>query len=606
MELFTSEVTTVVATATVRSVTNETIKEVIQQIKKKFSNKVITKNISIDNEDLIASVSKLMLVKTLFTGADKPVNLFDFFQNPKLKYNDEIYIIDTIKEIYDDSKINNCKNFILRGTVGQGKSILMRYLAINDLVNNSKIPIFIELKNISKTKNISLLINEQLSSWIGNNNDELINILLRSGKISIYLDAFDEIDSDFLQQSYGEINNLCQSYKDLVVVVSSRPETIITQSALFEIIDLLPYTIDEQEGLIEKLVEDNENKKILIESIKNSTHEVKSVLTTPLMVVLFIKQYTVGFSVPQHVSDFYKNIFDVVTFTHDRSKGIEKRKSYSSLNQEQLEIIFERFCFETFLVERTVFDKQEFIKLLRKSIEKNNILNFTDFNNLIFDYTRFACLILQDGNEYTFIHKSIQEFYVAKFIENLPENLAEKVIDVKLNDSLQTTNYLEFLKILKPYFYNKFYILKGLVNYQDVLGLKFIDNDENYNLFIETLYVWKGAFSSGGKYLGVRYVSSGFATISQTILFEMLTGLKNKELLEDGVIFWLNEDEISNETGETDSNNKPQLLTLYDRESLNNIDEIRNAWTKLCSCYDNYLQKVQCIENSVSMDDLEI
>jgi len=602
MDLTTSGLLGISTTAAIRAITTETIKEATNFTKTKFNNHKLLKQISAGNEDLIAAISKLMLVKTLYSGADKPVNLFDFFQNPKLKYNDDLYSINTIDEIVKKSEINNFKSFILRGTVGQGKSILMRYLAINDLVVNKKIPIFIELKNISKSKNISFLIKEYLSSWIGND-DEVVNVLLKSGKIALFLDAFDEIDSECLQQAYGEINNLCQSYKDLIVVVSSRPETIITKSSLFEIIDLLPYSFEEQKGLIEKLVKDEENKKTLIESINKSTHEVKSVLTTPLMVVLFIKQYTVGFSVPQHVADFYKNIFDVVTFTHDRSKGIEKRKAYSSLNQEQLETIFERFCFETFLIERTVFDKQEFIKLLKKSIEKNNITGFSDFNNLIYDYTRFACLILQDGNEYTFIHKSIQEFYVAKFIENLPENLAEKVIDKKFSTGFHLANYLEFLKILKPYFYNKYYILNGLNKYQEALNIKFINNDENFDLFIKTLYGCQDIIEQDEKYLGIRYISYSFAAISQNILFEMIEGLKNNGILKEGVLCWLDEREVFDE--ETKKNKIP-LIELYDIERLKNIKEIRDSWENLCNCYNQYILAIQKVENSVSEDDLEI
>jgi len=470
MDLTTPAVT-VVSTAMIRAITNETIKEVKNFILNKNSQNKTLRQISIDNEDLIAAISKLMLVKTLFSGADKPVNLFDFFQNPKLEYDGDIYTIDTIEDIAKKSTINNCKSFILRGTVGQGKSILMKYLAINDLIVNKRIPIFIELKNISKSKNINFLIKEYLSLWIGNNNEEAIKELLKSGKIALFLDAFDEIDYECLQEVYADINLLCQAYKNLIVVVSSRPETIITQNSLFEIINLCPYTIEEQKGLIDKLIKNEDNKKILIETVEKSTHEVKEVLTTPLMVVLFIKQYVVGFSIPHHVADFYKNIFDVVTFTHDRSKGIEKRNSYSSLNQQQLEIIFERFCFETFLGGRNTFDKKEFIDLLKKSIEKNNINDFNDFNNLIYDYTRFACLILQDGNEYTFIHKSIQEYYVAKFIENLPENLAKKVIERKFNDNVFNNNYLNFLKILKPYFYNKYYVLKEFQKYKENINI---------------------------------------------------------------------------------------------------------------------------------------
>ncbi|MEG0137347.1 MAG: hypothetical protein RR682_15280, partial [Cetobacterium sp.] len=182
------------------------------------------------------------------------------------------------------------------------------------------------------------------------------------------------------------------------------------------------------------------------------------------------------------------NIFDVVTFTHDRSKGIEKRKSFSSLNQDQLEKIFERFCFETFLKNKKVFDRQEFVDLLKISLEKNNIKDFNDSYNLISDYTRFACLILQDGNKYTFIHKSIQEFYVAKFIENLPENLAKNVIAKKfLYIHMGNENYLNFLKILKPYYYNKYYILETLEEYKKNMSLEFNSDNSNYQKFINSL-----------------------------------------------------------------------------------------------------------------------
>ncbi|MNZ73865.1 hypothetical protein D3C78_922930 [compost metagenome] len=425
---------------------------------------------------------------------------------------------------------------------------------------------------------------------------------MKSGKIALFLDAFDEIDYECLQEVYADINLLCQAYKNLIVVVSSRPETIITQNSLFEIINLCPYTIEEQKGLIDKLIKNEDNKKILIETVEKSTHEVKEVLTTPLMVVLFIKQYVVGFSIPHHVADFYKNIFDVVTFTHDRSKGIEKRNSYSSLNQQQLEIIFERFCFETFLGGRNTFDKKEFIDLLKKSIEKNNINDFNDFNNLIYDYTRFACLILQDGNEYTFIHKSIQEYYVAKFIENLPENLAKKVIERKFNDNVFNNNYLNFLKILKPYFYNKYYVLKEFQKYKENINISFINDEENVNIFLNTLYLAENVMGEG-KYLGINYVTQGFMSISEGILFKMVRILNDEGIVDDGIICWVNESIISNKAEKA---SYTPMVDLYNLEILKNINGLKEIWAEICSSYDKYLLDVYKIETSVSEDDLDI
>lgn len=577
----------VLSVSAVRAVANTVIKETADFLKIFYKEQKSLRNLSINNNDLVASIAKLMQVKTLYTGSDKSVNLFDFFQQPKLSYDKEIYIIDNIEQL----ELN--ENIIFVGTVGQGKSILMKYLAVQDLINNNRIPVFIELKNIGKNRNVKSLIKDYLGSWIGFD-DYNLDLILKSGKISIFLDAFDEIDLELTQETLHDIELLNQNYNNLKVTVSSRPHTIITKSHIFNNVYLQPYEQEEQEGLIRKLVNDEENIRILVDSIDKSSHEVKEVLTTPLMVVLFINQYNVGFSVPQHVTDFYKNIFDVVTFTHDRSKGIEKRKSFSSLNQDQLEKIFERFCFETFLNNKIVFDRNEFIDLLKKSLITNNIKDFNDYYNLISDYTRFACLILQDGNKYTFIHKTIQEFYVAKFIEKLPEALAKKVIDRKfLKVNMGIENYLNFLKILKPYYYNKYYVLELINQYEKDRNYSFNNDDENYKKFINNMTL----INENNDRNIFCFDTSGILLINffHRELFDIVTILMEEGFVSDKVIRWGvdNDDEISKR--------KKKMIEFLLKDY-----GTRRCWEGICLRVEEWKNEVLRIENLVVEEDLDI
>jgi len=248
----------VVTVASVRGIANTVIKETAEFLKSSYKEQQTINKLSIVNSDLVASIAKLMQVKTLYTGSDKSVNLFDFFQQPKLEYDKKICVIENIEDIRSDN------NIVFVGTVGQGKSILMKYLAINDLLDNNRIPIFIELKNISKIKNVKNLIKEYLGVWIGFD-DNTLELVLRSGKISIFLDAFDEVDIELAQETLHNIELLSQNYNNLKVTVSSRPQTIITKSFLFENISLKPYQQEEQEGIIKKLVNDEENVRILVE-----------------------------------------------------------------------------------------------------------------------------------------------------------------------------------------------------------------------------------------------------------------------------------------------------------------------------------------------------
>ncbi|MCU4578436.1 NACHT domain-containing protein [Acinetobacter courvalinii] len=466
-------------------------KEVTAFIKSKYSEHKALKQLSENNDDLVNSISKIMMVKTLASGADQPINLFNFFQKPKLKYSkgDQEFYIEHIDELPNHIEIDNYNNLIFQGTVGQGKSIFLRSLAIQDLIENKRIPIFLELKNISKNKDLMTLIKEYLQVWIGKE-EEIFQLVLKSGKISIFLDAFDEINQELFDQTYADIDILIKSYPNLKVIVTTRPETSIIQNSNFYVLSLCPYTLEEQQGLIKRVIEDAEIQKTLITSIEASSFEVRKVLKTPLMVVLYIKQYQVGFSVPKHVTDFYKNIFDVVTFTHDRSKGIEKRKSFSSLNQDQLEQVFERLCFESFLLDKNVFDRPLFIKLLKRSLEKNNLPIVIDFNLLIDDFTRFACLILRDGTYFTFIHKSIQEYYVAKFISDRPEKSAEEIIKKKiLFAEKNSKTVINFLEVTKPYFYKKYVFLESIKLYQEYFALSFINDTENYEKYLKHLSI---------------------------------------------------------------------------------------------------------------------
>ncbi|EXH49072.1 NACHT domain-containing protein [Acinetobacter baumannii] len=590
----------IIATATVRAITSQTTKEIMELAISKIKGYQALKKLTDNNDDLMASIEKLMWVKTLFSGAEKPVNLFDFFQAPKLAYLEEkIFTIDNLQEISSFTDINN-KNLIFRGTVGQGKSILMRFLAIKDIVTTQRIPIFIELKNISKNKSIIDLIKEYLAIWIGDS-EEIFNLVMQSGKISIFLDAFDELDPDLIQSTYKYINDLCQNFRKLTVIVSSRPDTLIINSQYFNVIDLQPYESEEQIGLIEKLVEDEDNKNFLIESINNSTHEVQEVLVTPLMVVLFIKQYTVGFSVPNHVVDFYKNIFDVVTFTHDRSKGIEKRQSFSSLNQIQLESVFERFCFETFLAKTTVLSKDHFIALLRKSLEKNNINNFEDYNQLINDFTKFACLILLDGTNYTFIHKSIQEFYVAKYISNLNESTAKRVIEIKFYNEYINHSYLEFLRILRPYYFNKYYLLKGLEEDAKKMNFKYIDNKDNINSFIGNLFVCEFINSNNraAKVLGVLLFGKVFFETNFMEIHSIIDDLKQIDIVNSSGVFGVEKDD------DVDIKKTP-LLDLLSYEDIMKLASVKKCWSNICNYYKKVVLEIEEIENQVTEDDLGI
>ncbi len=59
------------------------------------------------------------------------------------------------------------------------------------------------------------------------------------------------------------------------------------------------------------------------------------------------------------------------------------------------------------------------------SLRKSNVN--AEANDFINDISDVTCLIINEGDEWCFIHKSIQEYFTASYIRKVPESSAKKI-----------------------------------------------------------------------------------------------------------------------------------------------------------------------------------
>ncbi|MVT37638.1 hypothetical protein GO497_11915 [Acidovorax citrulli] len=90
--------------------------------------------------------------------------------------------------------IEAAQNIIILGTVGQGKSMFMRHLAVNELSTSGKIPLFLELRYVSAEEGLNgLLVNAFRSMGLLNVKENQVQEILKTGKFTLFLDGIDEI-----------------------------------------------------------------------------------------------------------------------------------------------------------------------------------------------------------------------------------------------------------------------------------------------------------------------------------------------------------------------------------------------------------------------------
>jgi len=86
-----------------------------------------------------------------------------------------------------------------------------------------------------------------------------------------------------------------------------------------------------------------------------------------------------------------------------------------------------------------------------------------DASNYIDDIVRITCLLLKDGEEYRFIHKSVQEYYSAAFIAHSAEPIARQFYDyllLNINYLVNWSQEIEFLSEIDRFRVSKYFLSK--------------------------------------------------------------------------------------------------------------------------------------------------
>lgn len=408
-------------------------------------------------------------VKTIYKG-DKAIDLNTFYVPTKVIVDGNVEKVNLINEIPS--------NFIvLEGTVGQGKSIFMRYLTFKEAKSNSSKPIFFELKNL-KNNTLQDSIKKILENWIDIFQDDDFDYLINSNKFSLFLDGFDEIPGEQVPQVILELENWCKKYPNLRITISSRPDSDIQNSTYFDVYRLMPYGLDEQFQLVEKLISrsEKEARDSLKKSIRESEYEIQELLKTPLMVTLYVMKFRANLNIPTNQSEFYNDLFQVLSSRHDKTKPGYKREFKSKFHEIELQKVFEAFCFIAGNRKKLAFTTQEALDTIEIALKDSKLS--ASPNSVLEDFTKVVCLLLRDGNDYTFIHRSIQEFYYALYIFKR-EEAGKLGFYNELNNSKfieDKENILNFLEEIDKYYYFKHYAQSSL---KKIIAFFEIEKDQN-------------------------------------------------------------------------------------------------------------------------------
>jgi hypothetical protein len=404
---------------------------------------------------LYQQLAKIRKVKTL-GQLDKAVDLTSFYCDSHVFIENKRILVRGIEDFACSGSI------LIEGIAGQGKSIFLRYLCSVETIKGKCVPIFAELRRVQQGQTLVDFLIKTLRCYHIDVDEVTLSDLANSGKLVLMLDAFDEVREDSKERILHELEAFGAEHESLQILITSRPDSGLAACPHLQVVRLSDLKGDEYTKVIYKVTDDGELAEQLIKQVKTHKGGIKDLLLTPLMVTLLVIRYKSFQELPQQLSDFYDSLFQLLLQRHDGLKPGYTRSRRCRMNDRQYREAFEAFCFIAKRYRNNQLTYAEAYDASDSALKDRSLTE--DAEAFVTDIVKVTCLLVKDGEEFRFIHKSVQEFYVASYIAGKADVAAEKLY-ARLFAKDQCWNFsqeLRFLAEIDRHRYFKFGVLPFL------------------------------------------------------------------------------------------------------------------------------------------------
>ena len=410
-------------------------------------------------------------------------------RDPKRPYT---YWYETVPITDVSSLVNVSPYLVLSGSGGLGKSMMMRNIlltAIDEYDAEGRIPLFIPLKDYDKPyESFTDYIFEMVSNLWPDLTADGMETLLKSGKVLFLFDGLDEIHASLLAAFTKQMNGFIDRYYMNCFIISSRPYTNFQSFTRFSVLELQPFSKAQALEFVDRVNYHAEAPKLqarfrsLLNTTLYRTHN--SFCGNPLLLSIMILTFELDADVPTVKHKFYQEAYIVLSRRHDALKDGYSRELKTGWRYDKFADYFAFFCTATYRDGKVSFDyidMEKYFKLLAKKYKLTGV----SVDDFIYDLTNNLCLMYMDGMQYSFIHRSFQEYFCAKFFNSQLDEQLTKVIPVfdQDNTTKKGDTALQMLYDMKP----KAVALYMFLPYLNQL-IESCERGEGIWSFLETIY----------------------------------------------------------------------------------------------------------------------
>lgn len=401
---------------------------------------------------IVACELRFGSVKTLlYRHAPQP--LHSFYVPARLRCGNETYTDKEFLMMLSKSRLS-----IITGIGGSGKSILLRKVFLDLLGRGGEVPLFFELRNMSARsgRRIEEYLYDSISAYLTGFSFENFVNGLRAGVFVLVLDGFDEVDFEQRNAVRNDVLRLSGAFPKAKIIISSRPNPELRSWSEFWVFEMQNLDLEEVCELIGKLNYDDVVKKKFVQAIREGlwkTH--RSFLSNPLLATIMLLTFEEFAAIPDKKHVFYNQAFETLYLKHDAYKQTYTRKKYAQLPIDDFRQVLAALSAFTYVDRAVEFSRKELSDYV------GNALSYSDISaepeNILLDLLESTCLMVEEGADCRFVHRSFQEYFTAVFLGQCDSGTLRKFL-AKVNFQLEYDEVIGLLRSMSGDGFERYWV----------------------------------------------------------------------------------------------------------------------------------------------------
>jgi hypothetical protein len=351
---------------------------------------------------------------------------------------------------------------------GMGKSTYARHLVVEALKAEDLVPVLLELRRVEKGVSLKEAIAREFDDLDRQFERDLLLRLFRDGRFLFVLDGLDEVPTEQRQTLIIEIEELASGAEHSAIVLTSRPEAARPTIGGLQSLMIRPLHQHESESLVCRYDKALGGLDLGQRLISEFSLVPSRFLEIPLLVALLYRTYGYTRSISARISIFYDELYNALYKGHDLTKSGFVRPKASGLDVAEFRRLLRGFAFLVIMREKVSMRGDA--EAQRFATDASHLTAVTPNSPAAFieDLLSAVPLLVRDGLELRFVHKSVAEFFAAEyFAMGTPDGvqLIAEILSSPLNSRL--TAVFDFLADIDPPLFQR----AALAPFAEMVGL---------------------------------------------------------------------------------------------------------------------------------------